>query len=125
MILLYAVAKWLNKMGVENMEKTLTEKLLDLSTELQRKLNELSEERAEYLLEKNEDEYFICYDSDSVDVGVGMLTVRQEKILDEERAEEDAKEEIIIEVANLEDSFYTLLEDNKISSLLADVLSSL
>lgn len=107
------------------MEKTLTEKLLDLSTELQRKLNELSEKRSETLLEKNEDEYFICYDSDSVDVGVGMLTVRSEKILDEERAEEDAKEEIITEVANLEDSFYYLLEDNKISSLLADVLRSL
>lgn len=107
------------------MEKTLTEKLLDLSTEFERKLNKLSEERAEELLETNEDKYFICYDSDSVDVGVGMLKVRSEKILDEERAEEDAKKEIITEVANLEDSFYNLLEDNKISSLLADVLRSL
>ena len=112
------------------MEKTLTEKLLDLSTELQRKLKELSEERSETLLEKdraldNEGTYFLCCDTDSVDVGVGSVTVRRELIQDETKAEEDAKEEIITEVANLEDSFYTLLEDNKISSLLADVLRSL
>lgn len=108
------------------MEKTLIEKLLDLSIELQRKLKELSEQRAESLLANdNEDKYLICYDTDSVDIGVGSVVVRQDKIQDEEQAEKDAKEEIITEVANLEDSFYTLLEDNKISSLLADVLRSL
>lgn len=112
------------------MEKTLTEKLLDLSTELQKKLNELSEQRAETLLENdreldNEGTYFLCWDTDSVDVGVGSVTVRRELIQDETKAEEDAKEDIITEVASLEDSFYNLLEDNKISSLLADVLRSL
>lgn len=112
------------------MEKTLTEKLLDLSTELQKKLKELSEQRAETILENdseldNEGTYFLCWDSDCVDVGVGSVTVRREMIQDETKAEEDAKEEIITEVANLEDSFYYLLEDNKISSLLADVLRSL
>lgn len=108
------------------MEKTLTEKLIDLSTELQRKLNELTEKRAKYLLENDDnDKYFICYDTDSVDVGIGSVVVRQDKIQDEIQAEEDAKEEVITEIANLEDNFYYLLEDNKISSLLADVLRSL
>lgn len=108
------------------MEKTLTDKLVDLSTELQKKLNELSEQRAETLLENDtDDKYFLCWDTDSVDVGIGSVEIRREKIQDETQAENDAKEEIITEVANLEDSFYTLLEDNKISSLLADVLRSL
>lgn len=112
------------------MEKTLTEKLLDLSTELQKKLNELSEKRAETLLENDSNlgydgKYFLYYDRDTVDVGVGSVVVREDLIQNETQAEEDAKEEIITEVANLEDSFYTLLEDNKISSLLADVLRSL
>lgn len=108
------------------MEKTLTEKLLDLSTELQKKLNELSENRAKAILEKDDEgKYFICWDTDSVNIGVGMATVRCEAIQDEERAEKDAREEIITEVSNIEDGFYYLLEDNKISSLLADVLRSL
>lgn len=110
--------------------KTLEEKLTDFTTALQEKLNPMIEARSKSLLEKDTDlgtagDYFICYDSDSVDIGVGYATVRKDLIQDEEKAEEDAKEELILEVANLEDAFYNLLEGNKISSLLADILRSL
>ena len=110
--------------------KTLEEKLLDFTTVLQEKLKPLVEEKAEELLEEdqdydNEGTYFICYDTDTVDVGVGSVIIRKDIIQDEEKAEEDAKEAIAVEVANLEDAFYNLLEDNKISSLLADILRSL
>lgn len=107
-------------------DKTLTEKLLDLSTALQSKFNEMISKKAnELLADDDTGNYFICYDRDTVDVGVGSVVVREEMIQDEEQAEKDAKEALIIEVANNDDALYTLIEDNKITSLLADVLRSL
>lgn len=111
-------------------DKTLTEKLLDLSTALQIKFNEMINEKAEDLLTEDkelekEGTYFLYYDRDTVDVGVGSVVVREEMIQDEEQAEKDAKEALIIEVANNDDALYTLIEDNKITSLLAEVLRSL
>lgn len=111
-------------------KKTLEEKLTDFTTALQEKLKPLVEGKAQDLLTEdkdydNEGTYFICYDRDTVDVGVGSVVVREDIIQDENLAEKDAKEEIAVEVSNLEDAFYTLFEDNKISSLLADIVRSL
>lgn len=110
--------------------KTFEEKLTDFTTALQEKLKPMIEKRQNDLLEKDldlgsEGDYFVCYDSDEVNVGVGSLTVREETIQNEDQAYEDAQEEIAEQVANLEEEFYTLFEDNKISSLLADIIRSL
>jgi hypothetical protein len=42
-----------------------------------------------------EPEYFLGYDSDFVDIGVGMACVRREEILDEDALDEDAKQATI------------------------------
>lgn len=112
------------------MEKTLKDKLNDLSEALRDKINPMIAEKRDDLLEEdlqhdNEGKYFLYYDSDEVDVGVGLVKIRKEVIQNEDMAEKDAQEEIAVEIANLGEAFYTLLEDNKISSLLADIVRSL
>ena len=90
------------------MKKEIEQKLLQA---LKSKFLKMLENKKAELIEHNEDEYFIKYDTDSVDVGVGSVTVRREAIYDEDRAFEDAKEIIIDELINNEEAVYDLFED--------------
>lgn len=97
------------------MKKETEQKLLQA---LKSKFLQMAEKKAEELIEHNEDEYFIKYDTDSVDVGVGSVTVRREAIYDEDRASEDAKEIIIDELVNNEEAVYDLFEDAEFTEAL-------
>lgn len=90
------------------MEKDIEQKLLQA---LKSKFLKMVENKKEELIEHNEDEYFIKYDTDSVDVGVGSVCVRREAIYDEDRAFEDAKAIIIDDLVNNEEAVYDLFED--------------
>ncbi len=65
------------KLAFEDMVKQKAEELLK---------NDLKEGR--------DGEYFMGYDRDSVDVGVGSVIVRQDIVQNEERAFEDAKDQV-------------------------------
>lgn len=97
------------------MKKEIEQKLLQA---LKSKFLQMAEKKAEELIEHNEDEYFIKYDTDSVDVGVGSVCVRREAIYDEDRAFEDAKEIIVDELVNNEDAVCDLFEDAEFTEAL-------
>ena len=85
------------------------------------------EERKEKLLkddleEGTEGKYFECYDTDFVDVGVGSVCVRKETIQDEDKAFDDAKEEIIEDLVNDGDEVYFLFENNEFTIALGKFL---
>ena len=95
---------------------------------LKKAFNAMVEERKEKLLEDDlreghEGKYYECYDTDYVDVGVGAVYVRKEPFQDEDKALEDAKEEIISElVNNEEDAPYYLFENNEFTIALGKFL---
>lgn len=84
------------------------EKEKNLIENLKKAFNQLVNERQDYLLEKNEEDYFKGYDKDYIDNGVGMQCIRCDAILDEEKALDDAKEQIIEEI---EGNYYETIED--------------
>lgn len=86
-------------------------------------LQEKAERKAVDLIDDDPDEYFLYYDSDSVDVGCGMLTVRREAIYDEDRAYKDAVEQVKEElVKNENDEAYELFENEEFKQALTDLL---
>lgn len=63
------------------------------------------EKGKERLLERDldkgsEGDYFIECDRDTVDIGVGRVTVREDIIQDEERAKAEAREDLIDDMVN-------------------------
>lgn len=106
---------------VDNTKEELLQALKDA-------FNKLVEARKEKLLEEdleleNEGTYFQYWDTDSVDFGVGRVCVRKEIIQDEDKAFDDAKEEIISElVNNEEDAPYYLFENNEFTIALGKFL---
>lgn len=99
----------------------------DLLEALKKAFLAMAEERKEKLLEDDleegtEGKYFECYDTDSVDVGVGSVCVRKETIQDEDKAFEDAKEEIIEGLVNNDDEVYFLFENNEFTIALGKFL---
>lgn len=102
----------------------------DLLEALKKAFNAMVEERKEKLLEDDlqeghEGKYFECYDEDDVDVGVGSVCVRKETIQDEDKAFEDAKEEIIEGLVNNDDEVYFLFENNEFTIALGKFLKGL
>ena len=102
----------------------------DLLEALKKAFLAMAEERKEKLLEDDleegtEGKYFECYDTDSVDVGVGSVCVRKETIQDEDKAFEDAKEEIIEGLVNNDDEVYFLFENNEFTIALGKFLKGL
>lgn len=99
----------------------------DLLEALKKAFLARAEEVKEKLLEDDLEEgtegrYFECYDTDSVDVGVGSVCVRKETIQDEDKAFEDAKEEIIEDLVNNGDEVYFLFENNEFTIALGKFL---
>lgn len=85
-------------------------------------------ERADSLLEddlNNEEggKYFIKYDFDAVDIGVGHQIVRKDTIQDENEAWEDAKQELIEELENDDyETFYSLIDDENVLNAIIKLL---
>lgn len=85
-------------------------------------------ERADSLLEddlNNEEggKYFIKYDFDAVDIGVGHQIVRKDTIQDEDQAFEDAKDELIEELKNADyETFYSLIENENVLNAIIKLL---
>lgn len=99
----------------------------DLLEALKKAFLERAEEVKEKLLEDDlengtEGIYFECYDTDYIDVGVGSVCVRKETIQDEDKAFEDAKEEIIEDLVNNGDEVYFLFENNEFTIALGKFL---
>lgn len=88
---------------------------------------ELVEDRKQSLLDNDEDNvYFLGYDLDYEDVGVGKVCVRCDKIQDEDQAFDDAKDQIIEELVNgEEEATIKLLENVKFSTALNAFLRGL
>ena len=88
---------------------------------------DLVENRKQELLETDEDDvYFLGYDRDYEDVGVGKVCVRCDKIQDEDQAFDDAKDQIIEELVNgEEEATIKLLENVKFSTALNAFLRGL
>lgn len=84
--------------------------------------------RASELLEddlNNEEggKYFIKYDFDAVDIGVGRQIVRKETIQDEGEAWEDAKQELVEEMNNADyETFYSLIDDENVCNAIIKLL---
>lgn len=104
--------------GNEGMKKRfITKQEAEFLKAFKDAVNKMADERMAWLLEKDLEQgsngkYFEGYDSDSVDVGVGYVKVREDVIQDEETAFDDAKKEIVHElVTNSEDASYNLFED--------------
>ena len=87
--------------------------------------DELVDKRQTKLLENDDDnKYSLGYDSDSIDNGCGQMTVRRELIQDEDKAYDDARDEILTELCNNEtDTILELFENNDFTKYLADFLS--
>lgn len=89
---------------------------------------ELVQYRTQYLLERDLDEgengeYFVRYDRDSVNNGIGEMTVRQEIIQDEDRAYYDAKDQVHEELlACEEETTLALFEKEDFVKALDDFL---
>ena len=69
---------------------------------LKNTLYKMIKNRADILLEKDLNEeaagkYYVGTDTDTVDIGVGRVTVREDILQDEEKAFYDAKEQILNE----------------------------
>lgn len=103
----------------------------ELLTALKKAVYKLIGERRQSLLDEDLDHgregtYYLYEDTDEVDIGVGQLTVRRETIQDEQKAWDDAKEEIITElVNNEEDAVYNLWENNEFTVQLGKYLKGL
>lgn len=103
----------------------------ELLTALKKAFYKLVGERQQSLLDEDLDHgregtYYLYEDTDAVDVGVGQLTIRKETIQDEQKAWEDAKEEIITElVNNEEDAVINLWENNEFTVQLGKYLKGL
>ena len=87
-------------------------------------------ERQQSLLDEDldfgkEGTYFQHYDTDSVDVGVGSVTVRKETIQDEDAAWEDAKQQIVEELVNNDEVVYNLFDNNEFTIALGKYLKGL
>lgn len=84
--------------------------------------------RASELLEddlNNEEggKYFIKYDFDVVDIGVGNMIVRKDTIQDEGEAWEDAKQELVEEMNNADyETFYSLIDDENVCNAIIKLL---
>lgn len=84
--------------------------------------------RASELLEddlNNEEggKYFIKYDFDTVDIGVGRQIVRKDTIQDEGEAWEDAKQELVEEMNNADyETFYSLIDDENVCNAIIKLL---
>lgn len=84
--------------------------------------------RASELLEddlNNEEggKYFIKYDFDAVDIGVGRQIVRKDTIQDEGEAWEDAKQELVEEMQNADyETFYSLIDDENVCNAIIKLL---
>lgn len=84
--------------------------------------------RASELLEddlNNEEggKYFIKYDFDAVDIGVGRQIVRKDTIQDEGEAWEDAKQELVEEMNNADyETFYSLIDDENVCNAIIKLL---
>lgn len=85
-------------------------------------------ERASKLLEEDLSEgkggkYFIGYDKDWVDNGVGMECIRCDTIQDEGEAWEDAKQELVEEMNNADyETFYSLIDDENVCNAITKLL---
>ena len=96
----------------------------ELLKALKDSFDKLVQDRSKYLLEKdldleNQGTYFLYYDTDSVDIGVGRAIVRREVIQDEDRAIDDAREEILTEIEEGENDIF---DDDKLRSLIVKFL---
>lgn len=96
----------------------------ELLKALKDSFDKLAQKRSKDLLEKdldleNQGTYFLYYDTDSVDVGVGSVIVRREVIQDEDRAIDDAREEILTEIEEGENDIF---DDDKLRSLIVKFL---
>lgn len=106
----------------------MSDKKEEMVQALKDAFNKMAEVRQQKLLEEdldfdNEGTYFQHWDTDSVDVGVGRVLVRKEVIQDEDKALEDAKQEVIEEIVNADfDTIIELFEDNKFTIALGAFL---
>lgn len=96
----------------------------ELLKALKDSFDKLAQDRSKDLLEKdldleNQGTYFLYYDTDSVDIGVGRAIVRREVIQDEDRAIDDAREEILTEIEEGENDIF---DDDKLRSLIVKFL---
>lgn len=96
----------------------------ELLKALKDSFDKLAQDRSKDLLEKdldleNQGTYFLYYDTDSVDIGVGSAIVRREVIQDEDRAIDDAREEILTEIEEGENDIF---DDDKLRSLIVKFL---
>ena len=96
----------------------------ELLKALKDSFDKIAQERSKYLLEKdldleNQGTYFLYYDTDDVDIGVGRAIVRREVIQDEDRAIGDAKEEILTEIEEGENDIF---DDDKLRALIVKFL---
>lgn len=100
----------------------------DLLEALKKAFLAMAEECKERLLEDDleegtEGKYFECYDTDYVDVGVCSVCVRKEIIQDEDKAFEDAKENVIEALVNNDfDAVEGLFENNEFTIALGKFL---
>ena len=96
----------------------------ELLKALKDSFDKLAQKRSKDLLEKdldleNQGTYFLYYDTDDVDIGVGRAIVRREVIQDEDRAIDDAKEEILTEIEEGENDIF---DDDKLRALIIKFL---
>ena len=96
----------------------------ELLKALKDSFDKLAQDRSKDLLEKdldleNQGTYFLYYDTDDVDIGVGRAIVRREVIQDEDRAIDDAKEEILTEIEEGENDIF---DDDKLRALIVKFL---
>ena len=99
----------------------------DLLEALKKAFLAMAEERKEKLLENDlelgvDGDYYEGHDKDFVDVGVGSVCVRDDILQDEDKAFEDAKEEIIEGLVNNDDEVYFLFENNEFTIALGKFL---
>ena len=96
----------------------------ELLKALKDSFDKLAQDRSKDLLEKdldleNQGTYFLYNDTDDVDIGVGRAIVRREVIQDEDRAIDDAKEEILTEIEEGENDIF---DDDKLRALIVKFL---
>ena len=107
------------------MEKTLKEKEQDVIDVLKDLVRTLASEEAERLIERDPEKYYQGKASfGSYHNGVGWASYGCEDRYDEDLAYEDAIEAIAIDVANGGEEYH-LLEDNKLTSAIANLIRSL
>lgn len=97
----------------------------NFKTVLQELFAEAIADEKERLLDKNEEDYFQGYDEDYINVGVGCVCVRREKIYNERKLEEDAKENVINDILTTDCAFETICQNDKFLEALAQLLREL